>query len=132
MLNSPKILSLTAAARLRRRLRAAGRKVVLTNGVFDLLHTGHTSYLAAARRLGGPKGKLFVALNSDRSVRALKGKFRPILPEKGPHRLPSWAFNMQHLAEHHNHMRQSCQFEFSSIVFRKAHMHKVQCLERNT
>jgi len=54
---------------------------VLTNGVFDLLHPGHASFLEAARRLAGSKGKLFVALNSDRSVRALKGPGRPVMDE---------------------------------------------------
>jgi rfaE bifunctional protein nucleotidyltransferase chain/domain len=82
MLKNPKLLTLRAAASRRRRLRAAGSKVVLTNGVFDLLHPGHTSYLAAARKLAGKNGQLWVALNSDRSVRALKGKFRPILDER--------------------------------------------------
>src|SRR5580658_1493542 len=81
-LNDPKVMSLSRAAALRRRWAANGGKCVLTNGVFDLLHPGHTSYLAAARRLAGPKGGLIVALNSDKSVRALKGKNRPILPER--------------------------------------------------
>jgi D-beta-D-heptose 7-phosphate kinase/D-beta-D-heptose 1-phosphate adenosyltransferase len=60
------------------RLRATGATVVFTNGVFDLLHPGHVRYLAEARRLGDA---LVVALNSDRSVRAIKGRTRPILPE---------------------------------------------------
>ena len=59
--------------------RAAGRRVVFTNGVFDLLHPGHTRYLADARREGDV---LVVAVNSDRSVRAQnKGSDRPISPE---------------------------------------------------
>lgn len=59
--------------------RAAGRRVVFTNGVFDLLHPGHTRYLADARREGDV---LVVAVNSDRSVRAQnKGSDRPITPE---------------------------------------------------
>jgi rfaE bifunctional protein nucleotidyltransferase chain/domain len=59
--------------------RAAGRRVVFTNGVFDLLHPGHTRYLADARREGDV---LIVAVNSDRSVRAQnKGTDRPITPE---------------------------------------------------
>jgi rfaE bifunctional protein nucleotidyltransferase chain/domain len=89
---NPKLLSLSAAVRLRRRRRAAGARVVLTNGVFDLLHPGHTSYLAAARKLAGARGRLFVALNSDRSVRALKGSLRPILDER------SRAYNLAQLA----------------------------------
>lgn len=62
----------------RERLRAAGKRVVFTNGCFDLLHPGHVRYLAAARTLGDA---LIVALNSDRSVRELKGPTRPILTE---------------------------------------------------
>ena len=60
-------------------LRASGKKVVFTNGCFDLLHPGHTRYLCAARELGD---HLVVAVNSDRSVRAIKGTKRPILPER--------------------------------------------------
>ena len=59
-------------------LRAAGQVVVFTNGCFDLLHAGHVRYLAAARREGDI---LVVGLNSDRSVRDIKGDTRPILPE---------------------------------------------------
>lgn len=55
-----------------------GKKVVFTNGCFDLLHPGHTRYLADARKLGDA---LVVAVNSDRSVRELKGPGRPIVPE---------------------------------------------------
>lgn len=58
--------------------RRAGRRVVFTNGVFDLLHPGHIRYLQAARALGD---LLVVAINSDRSVRANKGPERPITPE---------------------------------------------------
>jgi D-glycero-beta-D-manno-heptose 1-phosphate adenylyltransferase len=59
-------------------LRAAGKTVVFTNGVFDLLHPGHVRYLQHARALGDV---LVVGLNSDRSVRANKGSGRPITPE---------------------------------------------------
>jgi rfaE bifunctional protein nucleotidyltransferase chain/domain len=90
-LKTPKLLSLRRASELRRRLSKAGRKVVLTNGVFDLLHPGHTSYLAAARKLVGSKGVLLVALNSDSSVRELKGPHRPILDERAR------AFNLAQL-----------------------------------
>ncbi len=79
---NPRLLSLAKAVAARRRLSTAGGRLVLTNGVFDLLHPGHTSYLEAARRLAGPKGMLFVALNSDASVRALKGPNRPVLGER--------------------------------------------------
>ena len=68
-----------AAAAWAAEQRAAGRRVVFTNGVFDLLHPGHTRYLADARSEGDV---LVVAVNSDRSVRAQnKGTDRPITPE---------------------------------------------------
>ena len=56
-------------------LRAAGKKVVFTNGCFDIIHTGHTRYLAIARSFGD---LLVVAVNSDASVRTIKGEKRPI------------------------------------------------------
>jgi len=59
-------------------LRSAGRAIVFTNGVFDLLHPGHVRCLQHARSLGGA---LIVGVNSDRSVRANKGPSRPITPE---------------------------------------------------
>jgi len=59
-------------------MRIAGKRVVLTNGIFDLLHTGHLYYLQQARRLGDA---LFIALNSDASTRALKGPARPVQNE---------------------------------------------------
>ena len=62
----------------RRGWRASGRRVVLTNGCFDLLHAGHVALLEAARREGDV---LVVALNSDASVRGLKGEGRPVVPE---------------------------------------------------
>ncbi|PSH04272.1 MAG: D-glycero-beta-D-manno-heptose 1-phosphate adenylyltransferase [Acidobacteria bacterium] len=58
--------------------RAAGESVTLANGCFDLLHVGHVRYLQGARALGG---KLIVAINSDESVRRLKGSGRPAMPE---------------------------------------------------
>ena len=57
--------------------RRAGERVTLTNGCFDLLHVGHVRYLHAAKQLGG---RLIVAINSDASVRALKGEGRPLMP----------------------------------------------------
>jgi rfaE bifunctional protein nucleotidyltransferase chain/domain len=57
--------------------RRAGEQVVLGNGNFDLLHVGHVRYLRGAKALGG---KLVVAINSDESVRALKGEGRPVMP----------------------------------------------------
>ena len=70
--------SLGALAAERAGWRAAGQSVVLTNGCFDLLHAGHVALLEAARRQGD---RLVVALNSDSSVRRLKGEGRPILPQ---------------------------------------------------
>jgi D-beta-D-heptose 7-phosphate kinase/D-beta-D-heptose 1-phosphate adenosyltransferase len=72
------VLSVPEAAELTESLRAAGRRVVFTNGVFDLLHPGHVKYLQAARAEGDA---LVVAVNSDRSVRAIKGPSRPLTPE---------------------------------------------------
>jgi len=71
-----KILSLDQLRAERERLRRLGGRVVFTNGCFDLIHPGHIRYLQDARRLGDA---LIVALNSDRSVRELKGEKRPIL-----------------------------------------------------
>ena len=59
-------------------MRTAGKRLVFTNGVFDLLHVGHVRYLAQARELGDA---LVVAINSDRSVRELKGPDRPVFDE---------------------------------------------------
>jgi len=60
------------------RWRRAGERITLANGNFDLLHVGHVRYLRGAKALGG---KLVVAMNSDASVRALKGEGRPIISE---------------------------------------------------
>ena len=75
---SSKLKSCSELARILRGLRAGGQAVVFTNGCFDLLHAGHVRYLAAARREGDI---LVVGLNSDRSVRDIKGDRRPILRE---------------------------------------------------
>jgi D-glycero-beta-D-manno-heptose 1-phosphate adenylyltransferase len=58
--------------------RHAGERIILANGNFDLLHVGHVRYLNGAKALGG---KLVVAINSDTSVRELKGEGRPVMPE---------------------------------------------------
>jgi rfaE bifunctional protein nucleotidyltransferase chain/domain len=78
-LDNPKLRSLEETAAFRETLRAAGRRVVLTNGIFDLLHTGHLYYLQKARALGDA---LIVALNSDASTKALKGPARPVQSEE--------------------------------------------------
>jgi rfaE bifunctional protein nucleotidyltransferase chain/domain len=77
-LDNPKLFALADAVARREALRAAGRRVVLTNGIFDLLHTGHLYYLQLARALGD---SLFIALNADASTRALKGPSRPVQTE---------------------------------------------------
>jgi D-beta-D-heptose 7-phosphate kinase/D-beta-D-heptose 1-phosphate adenosyltransferase len=71
--------SVADAARIVEHWRREGRRVVFTNGVFDILHPGHLRYLAAARAEGDA---LIVAVNSDRSVRANKGPSRPVNPER--------------------------------------------------
>lgn len=73
-----KFLSIEEMLAERARLRAAGARLVFTNGVFDLLHVGHVRYLAQARALGDA---LVVAVNSDRSVRELKGPTRPVFEQ---------------------------------------------------
>jgi rfaE bifunctional protein nucleotidyltransferase chain/domain len=77
-LDNPKLRTLHDTVKHREALRTAGRRVVLTNGIFDLLHTGHLYYLQKARELGDA---LIVALNSDASTRALKGPLRPVQTE---------------------------------------------------
>jgi len=78
-LDNPKLMDLPAAVAWRESCRRDGRRVVLTNGVFDLLHTGHLYYLRQARRLGDA---LLIALNADASVRVLKGPTRPVQNEE--------------------------------------------------
>ena len=73
------ISSLESLIEERRGWKAAGRRVVFTNGCFDLLHPGHVRLLEAARAEGD---LLVVGLNSDASVRALKGEGRPIVPQE--------------------------------------------------
>jgi rfaE bifunctional protein nucleotidyltransferase chain/domain len=58
--------------------RRGGERVILANGAFDILHVGHVRYLHAAKELGG---RLVVAVNSDESVRGLKGEGRPVMPD---------------------------------------------------
>ncbi len=79
-LENPKLFAdLPRAVAAREALRSRGRRVVLTNGVFDLLHTGHLYYLKKARALGDA---LFIALNADASVKQLKGPLRPVQDEE--------------------------------------------------
>jgi D-beta-D-heptose 7-phosphate kinase/D-beta-D-heptose 1-phosphate adenosyltransferase len=74
-----RVLTWDEAAAERARLAAAGKRVVFTNGVFDLVHRGHVELLAQARALGDA---LFLGLNSDASTRRLKGERRPLVPQE--------------------------------------------------
>jgi D-glycero-beta-D-manno-heptose 1-phosphate adenylyltransferase len=74
-----KIVDLAEMGKIAQELREAGKKLVATNGCFDLLHVGHVRYLQAARNLGDA---LVVGLNGDNSVRELKGAGRPINNER--------------------------------------------------
>ena len=74
-LDNPKLRPLSEAVAWREGLRRNDRRVVLTNGVFDLLHTGHLYFLRQARERGDA---LLIALNADSSVKALKGPSRPV------------------------------------------------------
>ena len=76
--SSKKIRSLQALVPIVRQLKRRGRKIVFANGCFDLLHVGHVTLLERAKRLGNV---LIVALNSDASVRGLKGTSRPMVPQ---------------------------------------------------
>jgi rfaE bifunctional protein nucleotidyltransferase chain/domain len=73
-----KIILFAGVAAWREQLRTAGKRLVVTNGCFDILHAGHVTYLAAARALGDA---LLIGLNSDASVRQLKGAGRPVNSE---------------------------------------------------
>jgi D-glycero-beta-D-manno-heptose 1-phosphate adenylyltransferase len=76
-MNNAKILTRSELRERVQQWRSVGERIVLANGNFDLLHVGHVRYLQGAKRLGG---RLVVAVNSDESVRALKGEGRPIMP----------------------------------------------------
>lgn len=83
-----KIVSQTELIKIRKALRRMSQTVVFTNGCFDIIHRGHVEYLAKAKKLGDI---LIVALNTDSSVRKLKGKSRPVT------KLADRAFIMSHL-----------------------------------
>jgi D-beta-D-heptose 7-phosphate kinase/D-beta-D-heptose 1-phosphate adenosyltransferase len=74
-----KIIVSSNLKRIIQKLKKTGKKVVFTNGCFDILHVGHVNYLQKAKKLGDV---LIVALNTDSSIRKLKGKNRPIVSEK--------------------------------------------------
>jgi rfaE bifunctional protein nucleotidyltransferase chain/domain len=75
--NNDKLLTRTELRERVEQWRREGARIVLANGNFDLLHVGHVRYLRGSKELGG---KLVVAINSDESVRALKGEGRPVIP----------------------------------------------------
>lgn len=75
----PKILTPSTLRRRLERVRRDGKRIVFTNGCFDLIHPGHIRYLRAAKRLGDV---MVVALNSDNSVRRLKGPGRPLVAQR--------------------------------------------------
>ncbi len=74
-----RVVSWEEASSIREKLRAEGKVVVFTNGLFDILHVGHLYFLQAAKSLGD---SLFVGLNSDSSARMLRGRERPIISEE--------------------------------------------------
>ncbi len=74
-----KIKSIAALKKIAVQLKSQGKKIVFTNGCFDLLHVGHVRYLQKAKKLGDV---LIVGLNTDHSVKLIKGQNRPIIPEK--------------------------------------------------
>jgi rfaE bifunctional protein nucleotidyltransferase chain/domain len=78
-MSAQKVKRLKEVIEMRARFRASGKKLVFTNGCFDILHVGHVRYLNEARALGDA---LIVGINSDRSVRKIKGESRPIVPEE--------------------------------------------------
>jgi len=93
-LNIRKLRTLTALRRIVREARARNLKIVLANGGFDLIHAGHVRYLRAAKKEGD---LLIVALNSDASLRRLKGPGRPLLPERERAEILSAMADVDHL-----------------------------------
>src|SRR5436190_21534884 len=84
MTSSDKIFTPETLVTELQKWRSAGQKIVFTNGCFDILHLGHVDYLEKARQLGG---KLVLGLNTDRSVRELKGAQRPLVNEQARARI---------------------------------------------
>jgi len=74
-----KIQKISRLKKILARLRVRGKKIVFTNGCFDILHVGHIRYLRKAKSLGDI---LIIGMNTDRSVKTIKGEKRPIVPEK--------------------------------------------------
>jgi D-beta-D-heptose 7-phosphate kinase/D-beta-D-heptose 1-phosphate adenosyltransferase len=72
------LLTYSEIKKIRQQLKEAGKKVVFTNGCFDILHIGHVDYLTKAKAFGDV---LFVGLNSDKSIKIIKGDKRPIIPQ---------------------------------------------------
>lgn len=78
-MNNKKIISVKQTINLSKKYKASGEEVILVGGCFDILHIGHIRFLEEAKKLGG---KLFVLLESDRKVKQLKGKKRPVFSQK--------------------------------------------------
>lgn len=74
-----KVITLRKATMLAKNLKSAGKKIIFTNGCFDLIHAGHVTYLEKAKKYGDV---LILGLNSDASIKQIKGDQRPILGEK--------------------------------------------------
>ena len=87
VLSPEKIVSQAQLAEIVTRRQTAGERIVFTNGVFDILHVGHARYLAEARALGDA---LVVAVNTDRSVRGIKGDLRPVVSEEERAEMLGW------------------------------------------
>lgn len=95
-----KIRSSRWLAQTARRLHRRGQRIVFANGCFDLLHVGHVVLLERAKRLGDI---LIVAINSDRSVRALKGTHRPVVPQQDRARLLAALASVDYVAIFDDH-----------------------------
>lgn len=90
-----KIVAAERLAALVAERQAGGEKIVFTNGVFDILHVGHARYLAEARALGDA---LVVAVNTDRSVRGIKGDLRPVVSEMERAEMLGWLACVDYVA----------------------------------
>jgi len=91
---SDKVKPLSELSKLAESLRAGGKRIVFTNGCFDLLHAGHVRYLSQAKALGDV---LIVGLNSDESVRKLKGAGRPLTPQAQRAEILSGLFSVDYV-----------------------------------
>ena len=90
-----KIKKSSCLSKLFSRLRANGKRIVFTNGCFDILHAGHVDYLSRAKRLGDI---LVVGLNSDSSVKKIKGKSRPVNKERDRAKVLSFLYCVDYIS----------------------------------